>query len=89
MDYSVKNTFILYEVIKSPKIKNLKNKMSLNFNHQDKFANTIIRFWRKYSSNRCVGCRLLLDYHRRDEGLCHWCYEEENQPVECRYCGSM
>ena len=50
--------------------------------------NTIIRFWRKYSSNRCVGCRLLLDYSNKDSYICKFCEEEENEKVECMYCGS-
>jgi hypothetical protein len=58
----------------------------MDLKQQENSANTIIRFWRKFSSNRCLGCRLLLDYNNN---LCHWCYEEENEKVECRYCGSM
>lgn len=57
--------------------------------HFNKSANTIIRFWRKYSSNRCVGCRLLLDYFNKDNYICKFCEEEENEKVECMYCRSM
>jgi hypothetical protein len=52
----------------------------------NKSASTIIRFWRKYSSNRCVGCRTLLDCSNY---ICKSCEEEENEKVECMYCGSM